>query len=422
MLYDITPSGFVAGNIDGTGTTGWGTGAWGAGGYGEPSLADNFPLTWSLAPFGQTLLANPRGQTIYQWSNNTAVIAAPVTNAPANVIHMLVARDFVFAFGCNQEVGGAFNSLCFRHSGLRDATSWTTDITSGSTSREYVLPGGGRIVAARNIGRDILCWTSHKLYYISYVGQIGQIWRADEVGDKCGLIGPNAAVVKGSTAYWVSPDRQFHSYTVGGTVRSIRCPIREDFADNLAASQGDKIVASTIAEFDEVRFDYPDSRDGFENSRYVALAVDGPDAGSWYRGEMARTAMVDAGPSANPIGVTYAGAIYWHERGFSADGGQIASFIESADIYLDENNTVLARQFWPDIADQVGPVFVTIYARNYPQGDVTTYGPLTLGAGDDRADFKASGRLFRVRIEGNSAPSRWRLGRIVFDAKLRGRK
>jgi hypothetical protein len=423
-LYDITPSAnFTAGQADGTGQAGYGTGAYGVGGYGEPSTDDYFPLTWSLGAYGQTLIACPRGQTIFQWSNNTAVVAAKITNSPAAVTYALVSpQRQIFALGCNEEVSGTFNPLCIRHSGVGDATTWTTTASSASTAREYVLPGGGRIVAGRVIGRSILVWTSHGLWLGTYVGQIGQVWRFDKVGDKCGLAGPNAAVVLGTTAYWVSPDRQFYSYPLGGAVSPIACPIREDFADNLAASQADKIVASSIAEFSEVRFDYPDARDGYENSRYLAVCVDGVDAGSWYRGQMARTAMVDAGPAPNPCGVTSAGVIYWHEKGQLADGGKITAYIETADIQLDANNSVLCRSVWPDLAEQVGPVSITIKTRQYPQGDTTTYGPYTVAVSQDAVNFKTSGRFYRIRFSSDAAPSFWRLGRPIFDAKLRGRR
>jgi hypothetical protein len=423
MLYDITPSsGFTAGNIDGTGSTGYGTGAYGIGGYGSPSTADYFPLTWSLATLGQNLIASPRNQTIFRWQNNTATPAASLTNAPARVTHMIVARDFVFALGCNEEVSGTFNPLCLRHSDVRGPTGWSTDATSSSTSREYILPGGGHIVAGREINRSILVWTDHSLFLGTYVGQLNKVWQFDRVGQKCGLIGPNAVVILGPTAYWISPDRQFHSYTIGGAVTPIACPIRDDFADNLAASQGDKIVASSIAEFNEIRFDYPDSREGFENSRYLLLTVDGPDAGSWSRGQMVRTAMVDAGPSSYPCGTTYEGAIYWHERGHSADGGVFDWFIETADIYLDEEREVLVKGSWPDIADQQGPVYVQATTRKQPQGDGTVWGPFTLAPSDDKIDFKITGRLVRIRVSGSSAPSRARLGRFTFEVKLRGRK
>lgn len=427
LLYDITPAAsFTPGAVDGTGTSGYGTGSYGSGQYGEPSASDYFPLTWSLAAYGQTLIACPRNQTIFQWSNNTGTPAAAVTNAPAQVTYALVSpQRQIFAIGCSQEVGGAFNPMCVRHSDVAGATGWTTDITSGSTSREYVLPGGGRLVAGRVMGKNLLIWSNYELFLGTYVGQLTQVWTFDKIGEKCGLIGPNAAVVVDQTAYWISPDRQFHSYTLGGPVLDVPCPIREDFANNLSASQGDKIVASSIAEFSEVRFDYPDSRDGYENSRYVAVnlptLLTAPD-NAWYRGKMARTAMVDAGPSDYPCGVTYGGAIYWHERGNSADGQPFAWSLTTASIYLNEDNAVLVRGFWPDIADQIGPVSFSISTRHYPQGDLTTYPTVMVAAGQATADFKAEGRLFTVTISGSSIPSRARLGRLVFDAKLRGKK
>lgn len=425
-LYDITPSsGFTAGQIDGTGSTGYGTGAYGIGGYGEPSATDYFPLTWSGGAYGQTLIASPRGQGIFQWSNNTAVVAATVTNAPANVTYCTVAPTRqIFALGCNEEVSGTFNPMCIRHSGVANTTQWSTTTSSASTSREYILPGGGRIVAGRWIGKYLAVWTNHELFIGTYVGQVTKVWSFDRVGRNCGLIGPGAAVVVGSTAFWISPDRQFHSYSLGGAVQPLACPIREAFADNLAASQGDKIVASTISEYNEVRFDYPDSRDGYENSRYIAVAVEGPDAGAWYRGEMARTAMVDAGPSSYPCGVTYGGNIYWHEKGNSADGGVRSWSVRSSFTALigEGAQSFLIRGAYPDIAGQVGAVNMKIYARQYPQGDDTTFGPYSLATSADKVDFKASAKFVSVEFYGDSAPSEARIGRPSFEVKPRGRR
>lgn len=424
MVYDITPaSGFTAGAVDGSGSSGYGTGGYGVGGYGSPSTTDYFPLTWSLAAFGQTLMASPRNQSIFQWSNNTAAKAVAVANAPANVTYMLVApQRQVFALGCNEEVSGDFNPLCIRHSDVGDPTGWSTIASSSSTSREYVLPGGGRIVAGRVMGRNILIWTSDALWLGTYVGQVTQVWRFDQVGTKCGLAGPAAAAIAGSSAFWPSPDRQFHAYSLNGFVSPVECPIREDFAENLAASQSDKIVASSISEYAEVRFDYPDGRDGYENSRYVALSVGGSDIGKWYRGVMARTATVDAGPSLYPCYVTYGGNVYWHEKGHSADGAAFSWRIKSAAIYFDENVVMLARSCWPDIAQQIGPVNLTITSQTYPQGDEVTVGPMTLAPGQDRVDFQASGRLFAMELSGNSSPTDARIGRMTFDVKARGRK
>lgn len=422
-MHDITPiSGFTPGAVDGAGSAGYGTGGYGVGGYGLASVSDYFPLTWSFGAWGQQLLASPRGQTIFAWTNDTAQPAQALAGAPANVTHMLVAPlnggYQVFALGCNEEVSGVFNPLCIRHSSVRNNAEWST-AASGSTAREYILTGGGRIVAGRMSGPYLLVWTGDALFLGTFVGALNQPWRFDRVGRNCGLIGPNAAVVVGQTAYWVSPDRQFYRYALGGQPEPITCPIRRDFAEELAASQGDKVTASSNAEFSEVRFDYPDRRDGYENSRYLALAVAGPDAGAWHRGIMARTAFVDAGPSAYPIGVTPTGEIFLHEKGHSADGAAFSWFIETADAYLDPEATLLARGLWPDFRDQIGPVEVRLAGRFYPQGPEQT-AAVALGVGAAKADLLATGRLFRVRFSGGSAPTACRIGRPTFDVAPAG--
>lgn len=413
---------FAAGYVDGTGSVGYGTGAWGIGGYGSPSTADYFPRTWSFGAWGAYLIACPRNGTIYEWQGNTASVAAPLSNAPAQVTYSLVAPldggYQVFALGCSEESSGVFNPLCIRHSGIRNNTSWTT--TSSSTAREYVLTGGGRIVGGKMVGSNMFVWTTVGLYVGTFIGNLNQPWKFEQIGRNCGLIGPNAMAVVGQTAYWISPDRQFWMCSPGGAPAPIACPIRPDFADNLSAAQSDKIVASTIAEYGEVRWDYPDSRDGYENSRYLAVTVSGDSPGSWYQGIMARTAMVDAGPSNYPIGTTYDGQTYWHERGTSADGSAMSWYLQSGDQYMDENASMFVRCIWPDVSDQLGPVYITFTTRYKPQGTETTYGPYTMAVDEDMVNVRVKGRLFKIKFSGDSTPTRFRLGKPILDARPGG--
>ena len=420
----ITPQrAFTEGAVDGTGGAGYGTGAYGVGGYGEPSTVENFPRTWALAAWGEYLLANPRGGTIYEWRNNPASPALPLANAPRQVNHMVVASAnnsyWAFALGCNEEASGIFNPTCIRHCGVRNNAVWNT--ADSTTAREYTLPGGGRIVAGRVIGSYILVWTNHSLFLGRYNGAPSAPWIFDKVGDKCGLIGPNAAIVVGQTAYWIGPDRQFYTYGIGGAPTPISCPISNDLGENLTYSQADKIVASSISAFAEIRFDYPDARDGdagIENSRYIAAHVPTLRANpelAWFKGSMSRSAFVDAGPSDDPIGVEPSGAFYWHERGKSANGAPFSWFIETADQYLDENRTSTILGMWPDVADQQGPVSIAVTSRLKPQGEDTarTIGPYAMAPGQDKVDLRLSGRLFKLRFSGSSAPTAARLGRPV---------
>lgn len=410
---------YAPGEIDGTGTDGYGSGAFGVGDYGLPSAAEYYPRTWSFGAWGENLLACPRNGAIYAWTNDVTQPAQPLLNAPQNVQYMLVAPNdggyMCFALGCNQEADGVFNPMCLRHSAVRDDTTWNTSNTT--TAREYTLTGGGRIVAGRMCGPYLLIWSNRALYVGEFVGNLDEPWVFQEVAANCGLIGPNAAVVHGQAAFWISPDRQFYTYALGGQPTPIDCPIRDDFSENLALSQGDKIVASTCSEFAEVRFDYPDQRDGagLENSRYLVLTIGGEDAGAWSRGVMARTAYVDAGCAQYPIAATYEGNVYFHEKGQSADGAAFPWFIETADCYLDENYVMESRGVWPDVFHQVGPVYLDVTTRFYPQDTETSSGDMTMTVNDNKVDFRQAGRLFRFKFWGNSAPTFARLGKFDVD-------
>ena len=424
----VTPQvALPAGNIDGTGGAGYGTGTWSTGTYSSPSTVDYFPRTWSMSAWGQNLIANPRNGAIYGWTNNTGSRAVALSNAPVQTTYALVSPTRqVFALGCNQEAAPySFDPLVIRHSSIGNNTEWNT--AASTTAREYRLPGGGRIVCGAVIGENLLVWTSDALFLGTFVGSLGQPWRFDKVGDQCGCIGPNAFVVNGQQAKWVGPNLQFYAYTLGGQPVLIPCPIQDDFADNMAAAQTDKITLSSVAFFDEVRIDYPDARDGVENSRYLAAHIptlmNNPE-NAWYRGVMARTAFSDTPPAPNafPIGVDPAGGLYWHEKGQTANGGPISWFIETADNYLDPALTMQVRGIWPDFKDQVGAIDVSIATRFYPQDtEVTTSGQVMTPM-VNKSDVRATGRLAKLRFSGSASPTFVRLGNPTLDVTPAGQR
>lgn len=419
QLYDITPVEFVPGAVNGAGGQGYGTGTYSTGYYSEPSTVSYFPLTWSLSAFGQIMIANPRGQGIFQWQNNTGVAAQLIATAPEVVSYTLVTpQRQVMALGCNEELSGDFNPLCIRWSDIEDQDEWTT--SSANNAGEYILTGGGRLVGGVVIGQYEMIWTDMSVYLATFVGQPGQTYSFEKQGDSCGLIGPNAMAVIQGVAYWVSPDLQFWRMAPGGVPQIIACPIRDQFINYLAFSQGDKIVASSNSTFGEIRWDYPDSRDdagdapGVENSRYLAVST---LDGSWYKGEMVRTAFVDAGPTPNPIAVDYFGAIYYQERGHSANGSPLTWSLESADQYLGQGAPMLQIQgMYPDFQDQQGAVNMAVTTRLYPQGKDYVHGPWALNPMRSRRDFQTSGRVARVKFYGSSSPAYARGGSSVFDA------
>jgi hypothetical protein len=56
----------------------------------------------------------------------------------------------------------------------------------------------------------------------------------------------------------------------------------------------------------------------------------------------------------------------------------------------------------------------------HPQGDDIATSTVTLAPTAAKADLMASGRLFRVRFSGESAPTGVRLGKPTFDATPAG--
>ena len=424
----VTPQkALPAGNIDGTGGAGYGTGTYSTGTYSSPSTVDYFPRTWSLSAWGQNLIANPRNGAIYAWTNNTGSRAAALSNAPVQTTYALVAPTRqVFALGCNQEASPyTFDPLVIRHSSVGNNTEWNT--AASTTAREYRLPGGGRIVCGAVIGQNLLVWTTGALYVGTFVGSLNQPWRFDLVGDECGIIGPNAFTVVGQRAFWVGPNLQFYAYTLGGQPQIVPCPIRSDFAAYMAPAQTDKITVASVSFFDEIRVDYPDSRDGTECSRYLAAHIptllNSPD-NAWYRGVMARSAFSDTPPSPNsyPIGVDPSGGLYWHEKGQTANGAALSWFIQTADNYLDPNVTMQVRGVWPDFKDQVGSIAVQVTTRFTPQGTETATSGQAMAPGAEKSDVRASGRLAKLRFSGSASPSYVRMGNPTVDVVPAGQR
>jgi hypothetical protein len=408
---------FAAGNVDGAGGAGWGAGSYGSGLFSAPSTAVTYARTWSLSAWGGSLMANPRGGTIYWWQNSG--IAAPLLNAPAQVTCMIVPpnRRQVMAFGCT-DLTGTWNPLGIRWSKLQDPTTWQppdgTTAYASSTAGFDQLEGGGRIVAVKAIGEALIVWTNTAVYLGQYTGNVGQLWSFTRLADKCGLIGANSAVVVSQTAYWFTPGGDFWTYTLGAAPQLLPCPIRKDFFDNITPAQQDKIHASSISSgFSEVRWDYPDNRDGSENSRFLLYDTIG---GEWSRGIMARTAAIDTGPHAYPLGANPSGTVFYHEFGQFADGEALSFSLETADLVL-AGDPVKIREVWLDFQNQVGTIWLSIIARDHPQGTEKTYGPFACAPGASRLQLRGiTTRIARLRLTSTAQPGFWRLGQLYVEA------
>lgn len=412
-LYDITPADLVPGNASSSGDGGgWGRGEWGRGTWGSPA-ATKYARTWALDSYGNHVVANPRGGTIYMWEADPNEPAVPIDNAPAVVSYALVTPERqILAFGCNEEVSGNFNPLCIRGSDIEDYTDWTT--SSSNNAFEHILEGGGRIVAARVVGSFVAVWTTEAVYLGQFIGAPGQAYRFDLVSDSCGLSAPNAIAILDQTAIWLGRDYQFRFWAVGaGVPQVLTCPIWRDFKDNVVSAQKEKIAGGTISQLGEAWFHYPDARDGTENSRYLAFSVSetSDQRAVWFKGQMPRTMHLDAGAIEFPIMADAAGNVWQHE---APQGNTPDNFIRSAAQYIEEGGRrVMVRSFEPDFEEQQTDIALTLTVRDYPNGPEIEKGPYNLAPGARKKDFRASGRMMTATL---ASSGRWRLGKPVLDA------
>lgn len=424
-LVDITPtSGFSAGNEHGLGGAGYGTGGYGSGGYGSASTTASYPLTWTGGQFGENLIINPRGQGVFRWQNDTAAPAALLTGAPAQCDTILVRKDQVIAYGCSEEISGSYNPRCIRWSALvaesTGITDWTT--SSGDNAGEYVLHDTGRIIRAIELGSDIYVFTDDGVYLQAFLGAPNQLWFFNRWAENCGLVAPHAITKIGQTAFWLDKEYELWAMPAGASPVKIENPNSKDFRDNVAPAQFDKIWASTRTNFNEVRFDYPDARDGdgIENSRYITYNLRDKVFGG---GRDARTASIDAKTTLYPVSVTPDGDIIYEEKGRSANGDQLARSCRTGFFYFAEGGRMATlRRMWCDFDDQVGPLSLTVYTRNEPRGAETSWGPFQVNPTSTFVDLgHITGALFSLEWSSSEAESFWRLGKITFDGVLRGR-
>ncbi len=412
-LHDITPTGLSSGLTDGLGGLGFGTGGYSQGGYGQSSITEFRPRVWSFANFGEDLIAAVRDGAVYRWdlSAGTGAKAAPLPGAPARVGSVLVSNRIVVALGASEESGGTFNPLLVRWSDTENAEDWQP--REDNLAGEQALDHGSRIVRALRGRGENLVWTDTALFRMTFTPDTAQVWDFDLIGQECGLIGQNAAVVANGTAYWMGQGQFF--ILTGGSPQPIDCPVRRAVFAHLAPGQEDKVFAGVNQQFNEVWWWYPDIRDGNECSRAVVYNY---GENHWTLTALGRTGWVDQGPVLAPVAVDAGGTVFFHERGSSADGGPKSARLTSGWFDIGEGNTLISvTGFVPDIADQRGAISLTVHGRPYPNGAEITSGPFTVTPATQKIDLRLTARQIRIDLASEAAPSFWRLGALRLDTQ-----
>jgi len=386
-LTDITPAGLTGGNTDGSqsgGGLGYGLGGYGVtpyGGFGASIILD--ADTWSLDNFGEILLACLTSDGKIYESTPTAQ-ATQVTNSPTGCRGVCVSPErFVFALGASSD------PRLVKWSDQGNRTTWTP--AAANQAGSFPLQTTGRLIAGRRTTRETLLWTDTDLWSATYVGG-NLIYRFDQRGEACGLLGPNAFAIAGGAAYWMGRG-QFFSYT--GALRPIPSEVSDYVFKDINLTQRAKIATIPIDQFGEVWWFYPSgSQSGLENDRYVMLNY---RDGYWALGTLGRSAGTGAGAFAQPMLWDSGGYLYAHETGQSR-GGQVA-YVESGPLELGDGDQVVRVQSL--IPDEVtsGDVTAQFFSSYQPEQGETASAIYQLTA---KTDVRATGRQHRLRLAENN--------------------
>lgn len=368
-ITDITPGVYVPSNSskDSSVTAGYGQNPYGVGAYGA---ANNLtgqdaipPNRWYFANFGELLIYGSRNNgDMFEVDPDDLATVVAVSNAPTNVRDICTtAERQIFAVGTN---GEPRRVQC---SDTENRTDWTPVIANQSISR--VLAGNGALLRCIPILDHILVIGEEDAHAARYIGP-PYIYGFDQVGDKCGIICPEAATKTDRFVVWWG-DRNFWLYD--GTIQQLPCEVIDFLYKDIDPNEVGKIVSYTNTTFSEIWWHYQSlSTTTTEVDSYVAWNYVG---NFWYTGRLNRTAAIDKGVLRFPVMVNADGEIYNHELAdsFPTDEGDV--YVQSGPIRLGKGDRNIGVRFiFPD-TENTGDVTFTLIAKQFPNATEYTYGP-----------------------------------------------
>jgi hypothetical protein len=420
-LVDITTaSSFVSGSCGGSfadGSGEYGAGDYGAGPYGGLSLGSTLinADSWQIDNYGDYAVAvfSADGR-LFLWDGDALTNADPVTGAPTNNKGVVVTPErFVMLLGAGGDP--RLVQWADQEAPLSSADDWTP--TASNQAGDQPLATAGHLMAGRRTRRQTLIWSTVDVWTATYIGVdnrgVGNVYVFDQVGDNCGLMGPNAVAMAGTKAYWMG-DGSFFEFD--GYTQAIPCDVADYVFSDINRINKAIIHAQTISQRNEIWWFYP-SRGSSFNNRYVVYNY---REKHWTVGTLARESGVDKGASPAVIMVDTNG-ILWEQEVENGKRSDIITFLQSGPIeIMDGDRVVRVQHIIPDEAIK-GQVRVVVRKRFYPNDAFTDTGSYFM-TGSDPVDTRFTARQLSLRIFENEAGASWRIGRFRLGVLPQGRR
>ena len=380
---------------------------------------------WSLDNWGEDVVANRRGSSIYFFDTDAstsptrATLVSGATNSTPTTVNSIIVSPndrHLVCLGTNQfnttaDPNGTFEPMLVKWSNQEDFTNWVPSLSS--TSGENLITDGTEIVGGVRSRNAINIWTDNSLWTMTFVGP-PFTFSFNQLGSNCGLIAPHAAVDYDGATVWMGYD---NFYMFDGQVKNLDCTVRRFIFDRLNVDQKDKIFCGINSEFKEIIWLYP-STNSTECDSYVIWS---PDENYWTYGSSIFTTFADKHVFGNTIttGVTVAGNNLYNNEpdGMYTESGQpMSSFIESADFDMAEGNDIMfLSRVIPDFTISDGSLTFSIKTQDFPESNTSREKPNpphSVTNNTAKIDMRARGRQGRVRVSCNSANTSWRWGSI----------
>ena len=420
---------------------GWGSGTWNAGTWNTSRTSSQIILDarlWSISNWGEDLVITQKDGGTFEWLESSGMTdnrATAIANAPTNSTLSLVSTEtrHVVCMGTEETIGtsSSQDKMFIRWSDQENYNQWTPNVTNSAGSQR--IAGGSEIRCARPAKGTILVWTDTTMQSMSFIGP-PFIFGFRQLGNDCGAVGLNSAIVIDDVAYWMS-DGQFFRYA--GSVQEIPCSILNHVFNDINKVQYAQVYAAQNSNFSEVIWYYCSSS-ASQNDRYVIYNY---LENSWYYGTMNRSTYQDNGVELNPLATEYfpnsnistittingltdgRSIIYAQESGVDADGAALPAFIQSGDGDIADGETFsFINKVIPDFQNMTGTANVTLSVKDYPNDTATTGEALTVSNTTGFLNTRIRGRQSNIKIENTAVGDNWRFGTLRVNIKQDGKR
>jgi len=420
---------------------GWGSGAWSASTWGTARTTSNVTIDarlWSINNWGEDLVITQKDGGTYEWDTSGGMSdnrATAIANAPTTSSLSLISTEtrHVVCMGTETTISSPAtqDKMFIRWSDQENYNYWTPNVTNSAGSQR--IAGGSEIRCARPAKGTILVWTDTTMQSMSFIGP-PFIFGFRQLGNDCGAVGLNSAMVIDDVAYWMS-DGQFFRYA--GSVQEIPCPVLNHVFDNINKIQYAQVYAAQNSNFSEVIWYYCSSASD-QCDRYVIYNY---LENSWYFGTMDRSTYQDNGVEFNPLATEYLAnsnatsfstingvtqgrsLIYAQESGVNADGAALSAYIQSGDGDIADGETFsFINKVIPDFQDQTGNTVITLSVKDYPNDSATVGETLTVNNTTRFVNTRIRGRQSNIKIQNNDIGDNWRFGTLRVNIKQDGKR